>query len=302
MRLLFLVLVVLVACSRSAPEDGSLNVETKAKLKQRMALYCDLSRERYEANFGNVEAPGKCDGALFTALHGLSCDYVTVAQFESKDEPGKLCRDGECRCFYGDYGSSSGFSKDMAVGMQTYLAYRPDQALAQRVTEYGSANNWVVCDAKDEATKLGRCYMSPKIIDRWAILSGLRLQGQSEDALGINTGFQAHLDIVSVMVDRKLYGGASKLQKYIIKEQAKRVPQNLLFQAMHARYHAPHEAESVAQKLLKHFPADRLPTKSDYCTDYLWQRDYDAKDWLPCAGDEEHSGTDFLTAAWALLN
>ena len=47
----------------------------------------------------------------------------------------------------------------------------------------------------------------------------------------------------------------------------------------------------------KLFPSDRLPTATDRCEAYLWQRN-GGSDWEPCPRDKLHDGVDFLIAAY----
>jgi hypothetical protein len=274
------------------------------KLQERANLYCELSKPRYD------ELRGGCDGALFTSLHGLLCDYVDLKQFEKE---GRLCREETCSCK--EQGrSKTNFSKDMAVGLQLGFSLKPDYDLFRRVIDYGNSKNWIVCEADDIQDVIGRCTMSPKIISRWSDLlkAGSLTDIGEDDAYIINTEFPAHLDIVSIMTSATLYGAISGLEKWTIEQQAQRVPENLLFQAAAARF-AGTDPDKVARKLLESFPEDRLPNTTDYCTDYLYQRDRirfdgDGKeflnpDWLPCPDrQEEHLGTDFLFAAWVLLH
>lgn len=278
------------------------------ELRDRKALYCELSESLY--NQWEKTLDPKCDAALFTALHGLACGYVSVTQFESEDEPGKLCRRPGCSCYdnwaEGQPGSDSGFSKDMATGLQLFLATRPNPGLAERIVEYGKAEKWVVCSADTAAAKAGKCLMSLNIIKRWGKIAELPVDPSQGSSL-IPTEFAAHLQILSALVDNQVYGGISDSSLGAIKAQAEREPNNLLFQAASSRFTGKPSPFWVAKRLIEKFPAEGLPTTDDYCTPYLYQRDEmrDGKvnpDWLPCPGKKTHSGTDFLLAAWVILD
>jgi hypothetical protein len=273
------------------------------ELQWRANEYCELSKPYYD----NLRLG--CDGALFTSLHGLLCDYVDLKQFETN---GKLCREETCSCK--EQGrSKTNFSKDMAVGLQLGLSVKPNPELVRRVIDYGNSKNWVVCDADDPADLLGRCVMSPKIILRWNNLVTLGLNdGESADGSFVNKEFPAHLDIVSIMASAKLYGAISDSERWTLERQVERVPDNLLFQAAHARF-AGGDVETAARRLVNAFPEGRLPNTADWCSDYLYQRDkirfdesgseYLNPDWLPCPDTlKDHYGTDFLFAAWILLH
>lgn len=287
-------------------------------LEDRDAKYCALSKPIYEAYENTIEPA--CDAALFTGLHGLKCGYVTVSQFESVTEPGKLCRRPGCTCFPKQVGlpsSDSGFSKDMATGMQVYLSAKPDKVFAQRIQDYGISKNWTVCNAETAADVLGKCLMSSKIVYRWAEIekkgAAQELSGPEDEPkddetgqgnkLTGNTDFRAHLDILSIVTEFQLYGGISDGSVKTIIDQSKREPNNLLYQAMASRFAGGNVGE-VAEKLLAKFPSDRLPTSDDWCTPYLYQRDERGgsnPDWLPCPERKEtHPGTDYLFASWVL--
>ena len=310
MRFLILTLL-LVSCGlfkTEKPKDDKLSDETRAALQERVDFFCAESEALYNANKGNVDEIGRCDGPVFTSLHSLICDYATVSQFESKDEPGKLCRDPECRCFYKDLGSKSGFAKDGAISMQLALTVHPDPDLVDRIIDYGEENSWVVCDAINEVEKASTCLMSPKIVGRWYDLQGRgRLVAQKTgegEAIGVNTGSEANLDIISIMGEYKLYGAISPTSKRTIKEQWSRVKINGLFHASYSRFIDNKQAEVAARSLLAKFPSDRLPnSRNDWCEQYLWRRDPAPKDWDPCPSSPvlDHSATDFLFAAWVLL-
>lgn len=275
------------------------------ELTTRKNLYCELSRPDYDAT---KAISSGCDAALWTSLHGLACDYVTVSQFESPVDQGRLCRRPGCMCFVNgqDQGSKSGFSKDMATGMQLYLAIKPDAPLTQRIVDYGANNSWIVCDAVNDLERAARCAMSPKIISRWYDIlgkaGGLR-QGEDDATLG-KEGFQKHLDILSILAEDTIYGAISDLSLGTLEKWAKDAPSNLLFQAVYARFTGG-DLEKIGEDLLAKFPKDRLPTSSDWCAEYLYQRDevingVKTSDWLPCNDGKMHTGTDFLLTAWVL--
>lgn len=294
MKILIL-LVSLFSCQK--PKNQPLDNEV-GTLQDRQKRYCEQSEKLYYER--GLTTDPYCDAALFTALHGLVCDYVTVTQFESPWEPGKLCRRPNCSCFdnwvEGTPGSDSEFSKDMATGIQLYLATRPDKELAKRVLKYGGANGWIVCDAANDALRYSKCLMSPKIAARWYDLAGRRRQ--------LTVAFEDHLSAISILVGYKLEGAISNSALDWIKKAAKREPNNLLFQAMASRFTGKPSSVKVATRLLEFFPED-LPTNKNWSAHYLWERDEIINgrtnpDWLPGKKKQTHAGTDFLVASWVL--
>jgi hypothetical protein len=304
----------------SCAKDNKVSAKQELPdLKNRVDLYCALSQPIYESLDRTIEPA--CDAALFTSLHGLSCGYVNPENFEWLDT-GKLCRRPGCTCYdndpapKGERRSDSGFSKDMATGMQLYYSQFPDIPLISRIRMYGNDNKWKVCDGDNPIVITSKCIMSPKIIQRWYDIqqkwssSNAIPRPPEEDseefALVQPVDFQAHLQMLSVLIEHNLYGGISDNSLAAIKAQAEREPNNLLFQAMAAKFYKG-DTDRVLTLLLAKFPGDRLPTSADWCTPYLYQRD-EVKadgspnpDWAPCPGEAHtHPGTDFLLASWVL--
>lgn len=334
MKIIILAFVLSVtACSwgpwakdNPTKEDEGFDPEVREAVIERMDLYCGLSKPKY---LETATITDRCDAALYTGLHGMVCNYVTITQFESAEEPGKMCRRPGCVCFQNgkDTGSDSNWSKDMATGAQGNQAVRPDFELLSRIVKYGEDNNWVVCQGKDSTATLSKCVMSPKIISRWYDLRdranpNLRLTSedsherylnlvetygdrQDEDAIGVKTDFRAHLDILGIVNEWLIHGAISSFSMTTLRKQAEREPKNLLYQSAFTRFHGGGRTD-VAKALLEMFPADRLPTSNDWCEDYIFQRDYMRgsevnNDWLPCDGNHTYTGTDFLLAAWLLI-
>lgn len=318
-RIFLLLSLSITASCGLFDKDNKINEPTALEsLKERDAMVCEKSKPLFDQWGGTVDP--NCDAAIFTSLHGLQCSYVNVGIFESQ-MTGKLCRRPGCTCYdnqtNGTPTSDSGFSKDQAGGLQAFYSANPDGPLAVRVQEYGIANDWVVCKAETPADVLGKCLMSPKIVYRWAEierkaadieLEGLENQPEQDDnsgpELALKADFEKHLDIVSIVTEWQLYDGISDASLKLVEQYAIEEPNNLLFQAMNARF-VSGSAEEVAQRLLDKFPSDRLATTDDWCEPYLFQRSEFRNgttnpDWLPCGGGRPHPGTDYLFASYVL--
>lgn len=111
------------------------------------------------------------------------------------------------------------------------------------------------------------------------------------------SGFQAHLQALSILLLMRIEGGINPISMKTLEKLAAASPRNALFAAMLSRHN---ECISVLMDTSM-FPKDGPPSTRNYSTDYLWQRtpSENPKDWLP--SDEEpakiHSGIDFLVAA-----
>jgi hypothetical protein len=123
---------------------------------------------------------------------------------------------------------------------------------------------------------------------------------ESDDALPINTGFRAHLDILRIHLSGLVRGGITDGELETIKAQIKRQPRNALFAAVGAKYGVA-KATTVHALLFDEsiYPADRLPTTKDRCIGYINARNQESDDWKPCPneGIKEHDGTDLVFAA-----
>lgn len=111
------------------------------------------------------------------------------------------------------------------------------------------------------------------------------------------SGFQAHLQALSILLLMRIEGGINPISMKTLEKLSAASPQNAMFLAMLDRNN---ECVSVLMDTSL-FPEHSPPTTKNYSTDYLWQRTptENPKDWLP--SDEEpakiHSGIDFLVAA-----
>ncbi len=304
MRIFFL-LIFLTACRHGNNEEqlpGDGNAEIKAKLSS----YCEKSKAQFLARKWAVD---ECDGLLFTALRGIACGDIDIFAFESAIEPGQWYRNPKKDCYVADQvnnGSDSTISKDMYIGLTAYLLFSKDSQALRRTIEYGQAHNWIVGEAKDNETLLSKCFITPSLVDLIQDAAGSLGSGPAglrifTDIVGVATGFRAHLDVLAIMLRGKIHGHIDAFDIAVLKEQAKRQPNNALFQAVKARYDDADYSASAALLLdEKHWPSDRLPNNhQEHCSNYIYQRDDDPSDWSPCpdASLVEFDGTDFLFAA-----
>ena len=302
MRLLLLI-PLLTSCA-STGNEGHIEKSPNEKLSEKRKLYCELAASRV-AERGY--AVSECDGLLFTSLHSISCDGPGVDRFESEVEPGRFFRDPSHSCFdpsqVGEQGSDSTISKDMLIGLTAYAVAARKPEIIKRALDYGAANNWIVGDAKDPLTLASKCIITPSLRSLMQTAAGMELTDiQSDDGMvGIATGYEAHLQVLAILIKGKAKGSISHLDLAILKEQAKRQPRNAMFQAAQARYNDG-DFSKVYELLNDEqlFPAKQLPNNhQNYCTDYLWQRDDNEDNWGKCPVEDfkEKDGTDLIFAA-----
>ena len=257
------------------------------QLAEKVAIYKRLQPDFLD-EFG--WAHEKCDSVLFTSLCVAAggCPDANIYDAESTAEPGRWYRHKLHDCY--DLGeSASDISKDMFAG----LAFVLDEAAKERVKQYGEANDWIMGRGP-----VSRTYLTIPL--RW-IFTGWPVSTNNDSWIPfpINTGYRAHLDVLSILLRADARGQkTTPLELKYLKLQSERVPTNALF---HAAYHRFLDGnQSVAMSILldeRWFPANKLPTDANYCTDYLWQRD-EPKDIEPCENGKRKDATDFLFAAW----
>ena len=250
---------------------------------------------------------------LFTSLWTVACGPLDLSSWEDTELPGKWHRNPERDCFINGApnGSASTISRDMFLGLFHHFWSVKDGMEIRQIKEYGEAHNWIMGEAKDNETLISRCLMTPQLIsvlkEMDAQLGGrvhpslMTNQDNSGDALPVNTGFRAHLDILRILLNGRVYGAITDAEKSLLKSQAERQPMNALYVAASEKYHGGSKAIGLLLDE-SHFPGDRLPTSAEHCQNYLFSRDQEGDDWKPCAEAREHDGTDFVFAAWVALN
>lgn len=297
-----LLLLLLAACTHEKPEPPS--VYRAEELAAKKAFYCAEGAKKFDAQKFVGE---RCDALLFTSLWSVACGLGDVDPFQDPQKPGYWHRNPQRDCFLNgkDNGSKSSISRDMLLGLMFYAWKAKRKDHVDGLVGYGEANGWFMGDAIDVKTRVSRTLMTPALIDLlYQIQNRLALQEpdpETADAFFINKGYQAHLDVIRILLDGSVKGTITATQGSILKAQADRDPQNALFLAAAARY-GKSEPEHAANLLLdsSHFPNSRLPSKAEHCEPYLFQRDQ-GTDWEPCGTETElHDGVDLVVAAAVL--
>jgi len=302
-KLLSIVIALTItACKR---DNEPVESTTSEALESKKAFYC-AEGKRVLSERGFMD--DKCDSLLFTSLWAVACEpSFSVQDWEDPEFPGKWHRNPQRDCYLNGApnGAASSISRDMMLGLWHLLWSKQDKDNIRDLIAYGEKNNWVMGEAKDFETLISRATLSPQLISLlYAMEGGAALTQQSDDAIGINTGFRAHLDILRILLNSRVRGAISDFELGTLKAQAERQPHNALFVGAYERF----KGGSKAIDLLlseKHFPKDKLPNNHEqHCINYLFSRDEESEDWIPCKDEpfKEHDGTDFVFAAWVISN
>jgi hypothetical protein len=302
-------LACVTSCSYFQRDNKPVESTSSEALANKKAFYCSEGR-RVLSERGFMD--DRCDSLLFTSLFSTACGGVDLSAWE--DPAGKWHRNPQRDCFINGApnGSASSISRDMFLGLWHAKWSQKDGMDIREMRQYGEANNWVMGEAKDNETLLSRCLLTPQLITLLKEMdrqlggqvgnpSQLRNTDNSGDALPVNTGFRAHLDVLRILLQGRVFGAITDAEKALLKDQAERQPNNALYVAAYEKYHGGTKAHSLLLSEA-HFPNGRLPTSSEHCINYLHSRDDSDSDWQPCAEEnKEHDGTDFVFAAWVAL-
>jgi hypothetical protein len=295
----------LFSCQKRKHEHQEHNHhEAIERLKVKKALYCELGRSRGESLDWNIST---CDSSLHAALWAVACGDIPYEKFMSDD--GRLHRTTTHDCYPGPGvygGSKTTVSKDMYRGAFLYWLFYNRLDLVNRTIAYGEKNSWVMGDGVNEVEIASRTVLSPEMIsqifDLQTFLEGgapEQTEEQRISTLPVKTGYPAHLDVLNVLFDGKLYGALTDSEYKTLEAQSDRQPDNSLFNFAYHRYNHSHPVERTIAVLEneQYFPSERLPTSSDRCQEYLFMHDQNEKDWSPCPEKEHtHVGTDFVFA------
>ena len=280
--------VIQIVMSKQGPDYSwqalQVDADRQIRLKNKFAIYAKLYGNALDS-FGFVAG---CDGLLFTSLLVASGFDQKISLAESRQEPGRWFRSADQNC-YPSGRSRSSISRDMLLGLSLALWQKSDGASVNRMLLFSQKNKGILGDAIDSQELLGAASMSPSLL---SLLSEMdfQLNGRNSEnrgyfpELGKNLkGFETNLLAMRLILKSSLYGGLLKTDSNLIAALKLNQPQNALFQTI---YHAFTDGNgNVAADILldeKIFPSQNLPSTNQRCEPFLWQRDQNSADWLPC--------------------
>jgi hypothetical protein len=284
-RIASLVLCLLALSCQKKPAQPAKQVDSKVKAKA----------ELYKSLHKGWAHQGGCDSLGFTSLCKMSGGCQDVDIYQAEGEPGRWYRSPEHDCY--DLGQSkSDISKDMLMMLFPYLYATGDKQNLTEIYEYGKANGYVMGRGP-----LSRTFMTPPMVFLLQRMIGSNAsEVTSEPKQVTKAGFEKHLDAISLLSKAMVGGGLDPIQYEEIRQYAEDNPKNALFVGLYRKYRDGNQQQIIDILLDESlFPSDRLPTaRENRCEEYLWQRDYNPKDWGPCDSDKVHDGVDFLFAAY----
>lgn len=280
--------LIQLAVAKQGPAYPWRGLALPENLSQRLTAKRDRYRSLYRSALDSYGFVAGCDGLLFTSLLVAGGLEHNLLQAESLAEPGKWHRNAEQNCFQTGQ-SLSTISRDMLLGLSLALWKTGDAGSVQRLLAYSKARNGRLGEASNPQELAGRATMSPSLLTLLVEIN-FKLSGEDSEFRGYFPetltplrGFEAHLQVLRLLLKASLFGGLIKTDFQVLEKLALAQPKNALFQAA---YHGFLDGDgSVAAAVLldpSYFPEQSLPSTKQRCEPYLWQRDQDNKDWVPC--------------------
>lgn len=186
----------------------------------------------------------------------------------------------------------STISRDMLIGLAWYAWFNKRLDISENVIKR-ALSHYGVMGRGDPA----RINIMPPLLATFAWIS-YKLGGPSRPwlrAIPAQTGgklvdFQAHLQVLHILLRQEVTGKISKKARKTLRYHAKRQRNNALFQ--YADGNLEKAVRLMTDPVL--WPENRLPTSRDRKEPWIFQRDA-GSDWLPSDGEPHtHSGGDFI--------
>ncbi len=301
--------LIQLAISKKGPDYPWRGLTLSGGLLQRITAKRDFYRGIYRGALDSYGFVPGCDGLLFTSLLVASGLDHNLFQAESLTQPGKWHRNATQDCLQTGQ-SVSTISRDMLLGLSLALWKKRDAGSVQRLLSYSASRSGRLGEAINAQEQAGRATMSPSLL---TLLTEINFKISNEDSefrgyfpetLAPLRGFESHLQVLRLLLKGSLYGGLIKTDFQVLEKLALSQPKNALFQAIYHGY-LDGDGTTAATVLLnpQYFPEQSLPSTKQRCEPYIWQRDQDTSDWVPCPDkNETFPAADYFWVAALLAN
>jgi hypothetical protein len=269
----------------------------------------------------------KCDSLLFQSLYEVATNGDLDMKIYEGD-PGQWFRKSTHNCFYRNdegepvkNGSSTTISRDMFLGLFIWLWVNKDLESVEDLISYGKSADpeWFMGDGVNFLERESRTHLRPSILGTLYQLV-YRLGGEDNPNRtyfpytpdGSLNGYQRHLVVTHTLLRGILFDGLSDYDLGELETACSEQPANAYYCAVFHHFKDGDQSQAISSLFDQDlFPDDRLPYRSERCSDYIFQRDDDRvdpdptnDDWKPChdgSGDGEiMPGVDFLWATWVI--
>lgn len=293
MRHLFLITLLLVSCGQEEQKPKRTGeVATLEELNAQRDLYNEKAKE-LQGELGFID-PDDCDTALYNALL-LVGGLEGIDLFALMRGPGRWFRRPSQDCY--DKGESkSDISPDMFAGIGWGLWFLDEKDAIADILRYGRKNFWVMGRGV-----LSRTVMRPSMQRTLAMIANEQLPSAPDLWFTPDKDYSMHVVALNIILRGEFRGFLPEGAYKVLKKLTSKDPRNALFQYGVARF-SDGDFGTVVEILsdLVRFPLDRLPTSSDRCVRWLWERSSNTEHWQPCLDGKTHSGGDFTFMVYLL--
>lgn len=188
--------------------------------------------------------PTDCDGMIFSAKFAVASGHGNILAAEYPDEPGRFGRRPQPWCYSDDEGhngSVSSWSRDMAIcGLIPYAYQTNQREILERHINYVEANG----DYSGYPRNLDRTFYTPTLRGTiYQVIYSLGGKNQqirhTPNPATLTSGlsdYRAHLLMCDIWLSGETRGSLDQFQMARINEHAKREPNNIFYQVLHARW------------------------------------------------------------------
>jgi len=293
--LLSLSLFLLAACGNEGHKPKP-SLSSSEKLARQVVFYQEEIPQFQDA-YGFIHTD-RCDATLFSGL--LAASGMEVDMEAAEASPGQWLRRpasySEC---FSEGRSRSTISRDSLLGVMWWAWRAKRLDVLERIYAYGESNSWVMGDGRSAGVDT---IFLPAYIGLLAQLIE-KLGGESRpiasalpETLTECEAYSCHIQSLRLLLRAEVNGSMPSNHLETIQNTHKRYPENALFSYIVHRYTDGDFSEAI-DLLLKHYPADRMPTSQDYCASWPMQENGGELNWLPCDKKEIRTGADFLFTA-----
>jgi hypothetical protein len=294
MRLVLVAALLFCGCGKK--EDGhKADPSMLAPLKAMWQDYRAWSDDFLAPRKGWVT--GGCDDVKFTGLRGIYAPEVDLTA--ALKSPGEWTRRdlalGDCyemRNEKGERLSQSRTSRDMALGEAWWMARNNRTDLAKDVVHYVEKHDWKLGDGD-----VFRTDIRPALYATFLQIAKIDTPAAYTPVVVGGTDYERENNAWHIELRAQIGGGMPDGYFDWIRLNATEQAHNPLYQYQLARWVTGDYAPFVAAAMnAQYYPRDHLPDSTNYCADWVMQRDM-GKDWQPCPSEEafkQWSGSDWL--------
>jgi len=286
--------MLLCSCGKKGEPDTEPTQTVREQLLSKYELYNALMLSHADSN-GFVDTD-KCDSLLETALTNPNANI-----FAAEVEPGTWLRrpQGYIECFAAGE-SRSTISRDQLLGVMLRCVNTRNIGCLKRLWDHGESTSWRMGENGWEHSIFTPDYIAVLAQAIYEVSRGKNdytARWFKFPVLSPETGYKAQLQVLFLMLREKVYGSLDSSAERLFDQLADQNPRNPLMQVAAGRH------DQAANILLNEWPNGRLPTSSDWCTNWKLSEAPTGNGLKPCPEEGRvHSGGDLLFVGRIILN